>query len=107
MAGYDIDVHVLAEMRSDGTSHTLLDVREPYEVAICTIEDSVSLPMQQVPRQLDTLPSDQPLIVMCHHGMRSDMVTNFLRRNGFDNVWNLAGGIDAWSRLIDPSMRRY
>jgi monothiol glutaredoxin len=57
MAGYDIDVHALAGMRADGIAHTVLDVREPDEVAICAIEDSVSIPMQQVPQQLVMVPS--------------------------------------------------
>ena len=107
MAGYDIDVHALAGMRADGIAHTVLDVREPDEVAICAIEDSVSIPMQQVPQQLEMVPSGRPLIVVCHHGTRSATVTDFLRNNGFDNAWNLAGGIDAWSRLIEPDMPRY
>ncbi len=107
MAAYDIDVHALAGLRSDEVAHTVLDVREPSEVAICAIEGSVSIPMQQIPQQLEMLPPERPLIVVCHHGMRSAAVTSFLRKNGFDNAWNLAGGIDAWSRLIDPNMRRY
>jgi rhodanese-related sulfurtransferase len=63
--------------------------------------------MQQVPQQLDALPREHPLIVICHHGVRSTMVTEFLRNSGFDNVWNLAGGIDAWARLVEPDMPRY
>ena len=106
-AGYDIDVHALAGMRADGSAHTVLDIREPVEVAICAIEDSVSIPMQQVPQQLEALPRDHPLIVVCHHGVRSAMVTEFLRNGGFDNAWNLAGGIDAWAGLVAPDMPRY
>ncbi len=106
-ANYEIDVDALAEMRAAGDAHTVLDIREPVEVAICAIEDSVSIPMQQVPQQLETLPRDHPLIVICHHGGRSAMVTEFLRNSGFDNVWNLAGGIDAWAGLVAPDMPRY
>ena len=106
-ARYEIDVHVLAEMCAAGDAHTVLDIREPVEVAICAIEDSVSIPMQQVPQQLETLSHEHPLIVVCHHGVRSAMVTNFLRNNGFDNAWNLAGGIDAWAGLMAPDMPRY
>lgn len=104
---HDIDAHVLAGMRADGAPHTVLDIREPAELAICAIGDSVAMPMQQVPCRIETLPRDHPLVVVCHHGVRSAMVTAFLRDNGFDNAWNLAGGIDAWSRLIDPDMARY
>lgn len=107
MAGYDIDVRALARMRADGADHTVLDIREPNEVAICAIENSVSIPMQQVPQQLAMLSPESPLIVVCHHGTRSATVTDFLRNNGFDNAWNLAGGIDAWARLVEPGMPRY
>ena len=107
MSNEDIDVETLAEMRAAGTAHTLLDVREPSEIATCAIEDSLAIPMQSVPQHLATLPRTHPLIVMCHHGTRSGMVVEFLRRNGFENARNLAGGIDEWARLIAPEMRRY
>ena len=106
-ASYEIDVHALAEMRAAGDAHTVLDIREPVEVAICAIEDSVSIPMQEVSQQLATLPREHPLIVICHHGVRSAMVADFLRNSGFDNAWNLAGGIDAWAGLVAPDMPRY
>ena len=106
-AVYEIDVHGLARMRAEGTAHTVLDIREPVELAICAIQDCVTLPMQQLPHNVETLPHHEPLIVLCHHGIRSAMVTEFLRNNGFDNAWNLAGGIDAWSRLIEPDLPRY
>ena len=104
---HDIDVRALAGMRADGAAHTVLDIREPAEVAICVIDGSLTMPMQQVPARIDTLPRSQPLVVVCHHGVRSAMVTAFLRDNGFDQAWNLAGGIDAWSRHIEPDMPRY
>lgn len=104
---YDIDVEDLSEMRTEGRAHAVLDIREPAEVAICVLSDSIVVPMQQVPDALETLPRDTPLVVLCHHGMRSAMVTNYLRGNGFDNAWNLQGGIDAWARLIDTQMARY
>jgi rhodanese-related sulfurtransferase len=85
----------------------VLDIREPAELAICSIEHSVSIPMQEVAQSIGTLPREHPLIAVCHYGMRSAMVTGFLRKNGFDDAWNLAGGIDARSRHIDPNMPRY
>ena len=106
-ADNDISVHKLAEMRTDGAAHTVLDIRESKELAVCAIGDSVTIPMQQVPDELEMLPREHPLIVVCHHGMRSAMVTDFLRNNGFNDAWNLAGGIDAWSRHIEPDMPRY
>ncbi len=106
-ANYEIDVHALAEMRAAGDAHTVLDIREPVEVAICAIEDSVAIPMQRVPERLETLPRQHPVIVLCHHGVRSAMVADFLRNSGFDNAWNLAGGIDTWAGLVEPDMPRY
>ena len=105
--GPDIDVQALAEVRADGVTHTLLDVREPHEIAVCSIPGSVHIPMQQVPKNLAELPRDHPLVIMCHHGGRSDQVAQFLRGNGFINVHNLAGGIDAWALIIDRDMSRY
>ncbi len=106
-AARDIDVHALAGMRTQGVAHTVLDIREPDEVAICAIADSVSIAMQQVPRQLEALPRAHPLVVVCHHGVRSAMVADYLRSRGFDNALNLAGGIDAWASLVEPDMSRY
>ena len=103
----EIDVQALAHLKKQGAPHVVLDVREPDEVAICAIADSLPVPMQQIPDQLDALPHDVPVVVMCHHGGRSRMVTQYLRNNGFDNAVNLAGGIDAWARAVDPDMSRY
>lgn len=103
----EIDVTTLAHLRRDGTPHTILDVREPQEVAVCSIAGSLYVPMQQVPRQLGKLPQDRPLVVLCHHGVRSATVTAYLQQNGFANALNLAGGIDAWARLVETGMPRY
>ena len=105
--GYDMDVPALAAMRAEGVAHTLRDVREPDEIAICVIEGSRSIPMQQIPQNLDALPRDEPLIVLCHHGQRSAMVADFLRGNGFPNARNLAGGINAWAQHVDSTMPHY
>lgn len=105
--GLEIDVHILASMLAENVPHTVLDVREADEIAICKIDGSRSIPMQQVPQHLDTLPREQPLIILCHHGMRSAMVADFLQKNGFSNALNLVGGISAWARHIDPNMPRY
>ena len=107
MTNCDIDVHALARMRADEVAHTVLDIREPAEVRICAIENNLWIPMQQVAEHVETLPREHPLIVLCHHGVRSAMVMDFLRNSGFDNAWNLAGGIDAWARLVEPGMPRY
>ena len=103
----EIDVLTLKGMRDKGESYILLDVREPHEVAICKVEGSTDIPMQQVPQRLSELPTDGTIVVMCHHGGRSRMITNFLRQNGYAGAINLQGGIDAWAQAVEPGMARY
>ncbi len=103
----EIDILRMKDMRDKGEGHILLDVREPHELAICKVEGSVDIPMQQVPQRLGDLPKDGTIVVMCHHGGRSRMVTNFLRQNGYAGAINLKGGIDAWAQIIEPGMARY
>ena len=102
-----ISVGELADMRSSGKEHTVLDVREARELDICKLEGALHVPMAEIPDRTDDLPTDQPLVVICHHGVRSQMVVDFLRDAGFDNAVNLDGGIDAWACDIDQSMPRY
>ena len=100
-----ISVRELADMRSAGKEHTVLDVREARD--ICGLEGALHIPMAEIPAQTDNLPTNQLLVVICHHGARSQMVVDFLRSAGFDNAVNLEGGIDAWACEVDQSMRRY
>lgn len=86
---------------------TLLDVREPAELELAAVNGVLHIPMRDVPNRLDELDRDKPLVVMCHSGGRSRRVAEFLAANGFDQVMNLAGGIDAWSREVDPQVPRY
>lgn len=102
-----IDVNELARWRREGVAHALLDVREPWETALCLIEGSLAIPLGAVPGAADDLPRDVPLVVVCHHGMRSMQGVAWLRRNGHANAVNLAGGIDAWARQIEPAMAVY
>ena len=85
----------------------LLDVREAGEYAICRIAGSRHIPMNQVPQTLDELDPQRETIVICHHGMRSARVANYLEQVGFDKVLNLAGGIHAWACEVDPDMPTY
>ena len=94
-------------MRSTGREHTVLDVREARELDICQLEGAQHIPMAEIPAPADDLPTNQPLVVICHHGARSQMVVDFLRDAGFDNAVNLDGGIDAWACKIGRLMRRY
>lgn len=85
----------------------LLDVREQQEWAICRIDGAQLMPMNTVPSQMNALDPDQPVVCVCHHGGRSMQVAMFLERNGFGQVYNLAGGVDAWATQVDSSMPRY
>ena len=85
----------------------LLDVREEDEVRLCALPGSLYIPMNLIPLRHNELPDDIPIIVYCHHGIRSLNVARYLAHVGFENVANLQGGIDAWARQIDPTMARY
>lgn len=85
----------------------LIDVREPVERDVARLPGGLDIPLGQLPDHLDAIPRDRPLILMCHHGVRSAMAAGFLERNGFTGVCNLEGGIDAWSRKIDARVPRY
>jgi rhodanese-related sulfurtransferase len=85
----------------------VLDVREPWEVATVALPGSVAIPMGQITTRADELDTTRPVVCLCHHGMRSMQVAGYLERRGFSDVWNLTGGIDAWSRQVDPSVPTY
>jgi rhodanese-related sulfurtransferase len=102
-----ISVRELADMWSAGKRHTVLDVRKARELDVCRLEDALRIPMAEVPARAQELPTGRLFVVVCHHGVRSQMVVDFLRGAGFDNAVNLDGGIDAWACDIDQSMPRY
>lgn len=85
----------------------LLDVREDAELAICKIDGALHIPMGEIPERAEALPRGQNLIVLCHHGMRSLNVCQYLEARGFTNTINMAGGIHAWSVEVDTEMARY
>jgi rhodanese-related sulfurtransferase len=88
----------------------LLDVREPQEFALCHIEGSELVPMNTVPaelQRLEALADEADIVAICHHGVRSLQVVNWLRQQGLENCFSMAGGIDRWSSEIDASVPRY
>jgi rhodanese-related sulfurtransferase len=85
----------------------ILDVREPWERDICGFDGSLNIPMNDLPDRVGELPDDRPVVVVCHHGMRSLHATRWLRAQGHGRVCNLEGGIDAWASQIDGNMKRY
>ena len=104
----EITAEVFAAMRQNPDPPLLLDVREPWEFKTASLPESTLMPMGEVSsRAHQELDPDQPIVVLCHHGMRSLSVTMWLRNQGFEHVQSLAGGIDRWSRVIDPSVPRY
>ena len=104
----EITAEAYLEQSGQPSAPLLLDVREPWEVHTASLPNSVLMPMGEVPsRAHQELDPDQPIVVLCHHGARSLSVTMWLRDQGFEHVQSLAGGIDRWSRAIDPSIPRY
>jgi len=89
------------------TSPVLLDVREPWEFAVCHIAGSTLIPMREIPAAINSLDPDQEIVVICHTGVRSLQVCYYLRSAGFDHVSNLTGGVHAWATKIDPMMPTY
>jgi len=88
-------------------SFCLLDVREPWEIALASLPGSLDIPMHEIPERLKELDADSPIIVMCKSGGRSQRAADFLASRGYRKVSNLAGGINAWSRDIDPGVPEY
>ena len=97
----------LAAWMEEGRDFVLLDVRTPVEHQTSKLENSLLMPLQTLPRRFDELDRNRDIVVYCHHGNRSAHAVDFLRRMGFDNTFNLVGGIDAWSKRIDPSVPQY
>ena len=107
MEPLEIEVDELARWRSEGRDFDLLDVRQPEEIALCKLPGATFIPLRELPRRLGELDPARPLVVHCHHGIRSLQAVHLLRSRGFGQARSLAGGIDAWSREVDPSVPRY
>jgi rhodanese-related sulfurtransferase len=108
MLELEITPEAFAQQRQQSDKPLLLDVREPWEFQTASLPNSLLMPMGEVPSRAHTeLDPDAPIVVMCHHGARSLNVAMWLRDQGFPNAQSLAGGIDAWSRAIDPNIPRY
>lgn len=105
----EVTVQDVAErLRQGDADLLLLDVREPKELALARVAGAVHVPMRDVPAQLDRLDPQRDIVVMCHHGARSYNVAHWLRQEaGYERVSNLRGGIEAWSKQVDPTVPRY
>ena len=98
-------------IESHGADAIVLDVREPAELGAASVKpegfELVHIPMNEIPGRLGQLDPGRAVAVLCHHGARSMRVAMFLQGHGFDTLANIAGGIEAWSRELDPSVPRY
>ena len=97
----------LESRRDNGEHWQLLDIREPWEIEIAHVPDSLCIPMSEIPSRLAEVDGAVPVAVMCHSGRRSAKVAAYLAGCGFDRVANVSGGIDAWAVDVDSSLRRY
>ncbi|MGI8770446.1 MAG: rhodanese-like domain-containing protein [Acidobacteriaceae bacterium] len=105
---YEITPEALFHAMGEQTGLLLLDVREPWETQAAPFPGAVAMPMGEVPsRAFTELDPDEPVVVVCHHGVRSLHVVQWLREQGFERAQSLAGGMDAWALRIDPRVGRY
>jgi sulfur-carrier protein adenylyltransferase/sulfurtransferase len=103
----DLPPTEVAERRSRDDAPVLLDVREPWERDLADIAGSVHIPMGSIAERMADVPADRDVVVYCHHGVRSRAVVDDLTQQGRPRVANLRGGIDEWSRTVDPDIPRY
>jgi rhodanese-related sulfurtransferase len=108
---HQLAVQELTALCTGPAAPLLLDVREAWEFELAAVRiegaRTLHIPMGQIPARLTEIDSTQPIVCICHHGVRSLQVVAFLERQGFDPVYNLAGGIEAWSTLVDARVPRY
>lgn len=93
------------KLEADNT--ILLDVREPWEIKLASVNGSMDIPMHLIPDRISELDVNKNVVVMCHHGGRSQQVAQYLLHHGFENVYNLSGGIHAWSTDVDSEVPQY
>ena len=84
----------------------LLDVREPYEIEICNVKGSLFIPMNEIPQNIEQLEKEKRYAVICHSGVRSLYVSNYLNSLGYSTL-NVIGGIERWATVVDKNMKRY
>ncbi len=106
---WELHPHVVHKLKNQTDKILLLDVREPKEWQYTRIEGAILIPLDQLLRRLEELKlaREKHIVVYCHHGDRSLLAAELLRDSGFTMVHSLSGGIEAWSILVDPAVRRY
>jgi sulfur-carrier protein adenylyltransferase/sulfurtransferase len=103
----EMSPHELKRRMDAGEPCELIDVREPFEYEIARIDGAKLIPLGEISERLDELSGEQPIVVHCHSGKRSAQAVGLLQQHGFTKVYNLEGGIDAWSDQIDPNVPKY
>ncbi len=105
---FEISPSQVKALQQQAEPFILLDVREPWEFEASHLEGTKHIPMGDIPtRAHQELDPDTHIVVMCHHGVRSLSVTNWLRQQGYENVQSMRGGIDGWARTVDPKIPLY
>jgi len=104
---FEISASEVAGLEATGEPFTLLDVRQAQELRLARLPGALWIPLHELPGRLAEIPRDRPVFAFCHLGMRSAAATSLLREQGVAGARNLAGGIDAWSREVDPTVPRY
>ena len=102
-----MEVTELNELLKNGSSPTIIDVREDFELEISKIDGAIHIPMNQIPKRLEELNPDIDYVVMCRTGVRSSQICEFLSNQNFRSVVNLSGGINEWAKKIDTSLSIY
>ncbi|MFZ3340680.1 MAG: rhodanese-like domain-containing protein [Terriglobales bacterium] len=105
---FEISAGQLKALQKKGEEVLVLDVREPWEFETARMEGAKNIPMGDVPARAHAeLDPDEHIVVVCHHGVRSLTVTNWLRQQGFEKAQSMRGGIDGWARTVDPKVPLY
>ena len=105
---WQLDVQQLrARLDAPGDQPLILDVREAWERRLCSLPQAVHIPMGEIAARLAEIEPERDVVILCHHGIRSQQVAIYLSRQGFTRLYNLRGGIDAWAREVEPGMAVY
>ena len=99
-------IQLKKELETDPQT-VLLDVRDKWEYDLCHLDNSVNISLSEITERKDELDKQPRTVILCHHGMRSTIAGEYLISEGFEQIVNLEGGIDAWASTIDQSMTRY
>lgn len=100
----EITPKALKARLDSGEDIPIIDIREVWELHQSRLAEAIHIPMNDIPDSLDQIPIDKPVVLMCHLGQRSAFVVDWMIGQGYDNLYSLAGGIDAWAEEVDPSV---